>query len=80
MCNYNSLLYITTVNVYCVTIVGNNAIFVAKVLSRNEARTSGDFSKQRDQIVQGLKRNSSIAAYNAIKENAGVIDNRNDFY
>ncbi|MEE2700182.1 MAG: SurA N-terminal domain-containing protein [Bacteroidota bacterium] len=61
-------------------IVGNNAVFVAKVLSRNEVRTSGDFSKQKEQIVQALKQNASIAAYNAIKENAEVIDNRNNFY
>ncbi len=61
-------------------IVGNNAVFVAKVLSKNEARTSGDFSKQKDQIAQALKQNASNSAYNTIKENAGVIDNRNEFY
>ena len=61
-------------------IVGNNAVFVAKVLSKNEARTSGDFSKQKDQIAQALKQNASNSAYNTIKENAEVIDNRNDFY
>jgi len=61
-------------------IVGNNAVFVAKVLSKNEARNSGDFSKQKTQIIQALKQTASSSAYNAIKENAGVIDNRNDFY
>ena len=61
-------------------IAGNNAVFVAKVLSKNEARTSGDFSKQKDQIAQSLKQNASNSAYNTIKESAGVIDNRNDFY
>jgi peptidyl-prolyl cis-trans isomerase D len=61
-------------------IAGNNAVFVAKVLSKNEARTSGDFSKQKDQIAQALKQNASNSVYNTIKENAGVIDNRNDFY
>lgn len=61
-------------------IIGNNAVFVAKVLSRNEATNSGDFSQQNDQIVQSLKQNASNSAYNIIKENAGVIDNRNDFY
>jgi len=61
-------------------IIGNNAVFVTKVLSRNESKTSGDFSKQREQIAQTLSRNASIAAYNAIKGDAGVIDNRNNFY
>ena len=61
-------------------IIGNNAVFVAKVLSKNEARNSGDFSNQKDQVSQAIKQNASNSAYNAIKENARVIDNRNDFY
>jgi peptidyl-prolyl cis-trans isomerase D len=61
-------------------IIGNNAVFVAKVISRNEPRTSGDFSQQQIQISQALKQSASVAAYNAVKENAGVVDNRNDFY
>ena len=61
-------------------IVGNNAVFVAKVLSKNEARTTGDFTQQQVQISQALKQSASVAAYNAVKENAGVVDNRNDFY
>ena len=61
-------------------IVGNNAVFVAKVLYRNESRTSGDFTQQQVQISQALKQSASTAAYNAVKENAGVVDNRNDFY
>ncbi|OUV69944.1 MAG: hypothetical protein CBC83_09040 [Flavobacteriales bacterium TMED123] len=61
-------------------IAGNNAVFVAKVLSKNEARNSGDFSKQKDQVSQAIKQNASNSAYNTIKENARVIDNRNDFY
>ena len=61
-------------------IIGNNAVFVAKVISRNEPRTTGDFSQQKIQITNELKQNVSTSAYNAIKENAGIIDNRNDFY
>ena len=61
-------------------IVGNNAVFVAKVLSKNGARTTGDFTQQQVQISQALKQSASVAAYNAVKENAGVVDNRNDFY
>ena len=61
-------------------IVGNNAVFVAKVLSKNEARTTGDFTQQQVQISQALKQSASVAAYKAVKENAGVVDNRNDFY
>ena len=61
-------------------IVGNNAVFVAKVLSKNEARTTGDFTQQQVQISQALKQNASTAAYNIVKENAGIVDNRNDFY
>ena len=59
---------------------GENAIFVARVISRNEARTSGDFSKQKNQIFTTIKRNASTSAYNTLKEDAEVIDNRNDFY
>ena len=61
-------------------IVGNNAVFVTKVMSRNQERTSGDFSQQQVQISQTLKQSASVAAYNAVKENAGIVDNRNDFY
>jgi len=61
-------------------IVGSNAVFVAKVLSKNEARTTGDFTQQQVQISQSLKQSASVDAYNAVKENAGVVDNRNDFY
>ena len=34
-------------DILSVPIVGNNAIFVANVLSKNDPRTSGDFSKQK---------------------------------
>jgi len=61
-------------------IIGNSAVFVTKVISRNEPRTTGDFSQQQIQITNALKQNASASAYNAIKENAGVVDNRNDFY
>ncbi len=61
-------------------IIGNNAVFVAKVIRRNDSRTTGDFSQQQIQITNTLKQNASISAYNAIKENAGIVDNRNDFY
>ena len=61
-------------------IIGNNAVFVSKVISRNEPRTSGDFSQQKIQITNELKQNASTSAYNAIKENAVIVDSRNDFY
>ena len=59
---------------------GENAIFVARVISRNEARTSGDFSNQKNQMFTTIKRNASTSAYNTLKEDAEVIDNRNNFY
>ena len=59
-------------------IIGNNAVFVTKVISRNQARTSGDFTKQQDQISKALKQSASFAAYNAVKENAGIVDNRSE--
>ncbi len=59
---------------------GENAIFMAQVISRNEARTSGDFSKQKEQMFTAIMRNASTSAFNALKEEAEVIDNRNDFY
>ena len=61
-------------------LIGDNAVFVSKVISRNEPRTSGDFSQQKIQITNELKQNASTSAYNAIKENAAIVDNRNDFY
>ena len=61
-------------------IEGENAIFVAKVISRNEVRDSGDFSKQKKQMFTTIIRNASASVYNALKEDAEVIDNRNDFY
>ena len=74
------VLLITTIQGHAILPFGNNAVFVAKVISRNEDRTTGDFSQQKLQITNALKQNASISAYNAIKENAGIVDNRNDFY
>ena len=31
-------------------------------------------------MTNELKQNVSTSAYNAIKENAVIVDNRNDFY
>ena len=61
-------------------IVGVNSVFVAKVISKNEKKISGDFSQQQNQISKTIKQTSSIAAYNTLKQDAKVIDNRNAFY
>ena len=61
-------------------IVGANSVFVAKVISKNEEKISGDFSQQQNQISKTIKQTSSIAAYNTLKQDAKVIDNRNVFY
>ena len=50
------------------------------MLSRNEPRTTGDFTPQKSQIINSLKQNVSTSAYNALKNNADIVDNRNEFY
>ncbi|MBC8266007.1 MAG: peptidylprolyl isomerase [Flavobacteriales bacterium] len=61
-------------------IIGRNAIFVLKVINRNERLSSGDFSQQQQQMMSTLKQNAAIAAFNVLKENAKIVDNRNNFY
>ncbi len=74
------LICASTNDVIIKPIIGNNAVFVSRIISRNEPRTSGDFSQQKIQITNELKQNVSTSVYNAIKGNAVIIDNRNDFY
>lgn len=61
-------------------VFGNNAVFVAKVLSKSEEKKEGEFSQQQQQIYNNIIRFAPGAAYNTLKEAAGVVDNRNQYY
>lgn len=61
-------------------LAGVNSVYVVKVLSRNEPRTTGDFTPQKSQIINSLKQNVSTSVYNALKNDADIVDNRNEFY
>ncbi len=61
-------------------VIGRNSIFVIKVLNKNEEISNGDFSQQQQQLSKTLQQNAAFSAYNVLKENAEIVDNRNDFY
>ena len=61
-------------------IEGRNSFFVVMKNQEDEYKQTGDFSQQRDQIVQSMKSYTSTAAYNSLKEKANISDRRHNFY
>ena len=74
-------------NGYSIIGVGNNKKRLEKMKTTAIAKGAKnciilcyDFSNQKNQMFTTIKRNASTSAYNTLKEDAEVIDNRNDFY
>ena len=60
-------------------IAGTNAVYVVEVTAKDEAKTSGDFTKQKQEVKKGAAAYSSGAAYKVLNTEADVKDNRSDF-
>ena len=60
-------------------IAGSNAVFLVEVTAKDEAKTTGDFNKQKQEIKKGTANYANGAAYKVLITEADVKDNRSDF-
>jgi peptidyl-prolyl cis-trans isomerase D len=70
----------TLVNTTSAPITGKSAVYVVEVTAVDEVKPTGDFTQQKANIVRQASSAASGQSYNALKEDADVIDNRSDFY
>ena len=61
-------------------IEGKNAVYVIEVTAKDDAKTSGDFTQQKQEMQKGTAAYSNGAAYKVLNTEANVKDNRSDFY
>ena len=61
-------------------IAGNNAVYVIEVTTKDDEKTSGDFTQQKQEIQKGAAAYSNGAAYKVLNTEANIKDNRSDFY
>ena len=60
-------------------IAGANAVYVVEVTAKDEAKNTGDFTKQKQEVKKGAAAYSNGAAYKVLNTEADVKDNRSDF-
>ena len=60
--------------------ITKNAVYVVEVTAVDDMKTTGDFTQQKANIVRQASSAANGQSYNALKEDADVIDNRSDFY
>jgi peptidyl-prolyl cis-trans isomerase D len=60
-------------------ITGANAVYVVEVTTKDKAKTSGNFTKQKQEVKKGAAAYANGAAYKVLKTEADVKDNRSDF-
>ena len=70
----------TKLNSISAPITGNNAVYVVEVTAIDDEKLEGNFSQQKTNIVKQASSAANGQSYNALKEDADVIDNRSDFY
>jgi peptidyl-prolyl cis-trans isomerase D len=70
----------TKLNSISAPITGNNAVYVVEVTAIDDEKLEGNFSQQKTNIVNQASSAANGQYYNALKEDADVIDNRSDFY
>jgi len=70
----------TKLNSISAPITGNNAVYVVEVTAIDDEKLEGNFSQQKTNIVNQASSAANGQSYNALKEDADVIDNRSDFY
>ena len=61
-------------------IIGGNAVYVVEVTAKDDAKTTGDFTEQKQQVQKGAAAYANGAAYKVLNTEADVKDNRSDFY
>ena len=61
-------------------IAGANAVYVIEVTAKDDAKTNGDFTKQKQEVKKGAAAYANGAAYKVLNTEADVKDNRSDFY
>ena len=61
-------------------IAGANAVYVVQVTAKDDAKTTGDFTKQKQEVQKGAAAYANGAAYKVLNTEADVKDNRSDFY
>ena len=61
-------------------IEGKNAVYVIEATTKDDAKTSGDFTQQKQEIQKGAAAYADGAAYKVLSTEANVKDNRSDFY
>ena len=61
-------------------IKGRSGIFILSLKNKDEERSSGDFTQQKNQITNANKSLASNTVFNALKKKANVLDNRHLFY
>ena len=59
---------------------GNNAVYIVEVTAKDETRSTGDFTKQKQEVEKGAATYANGAAYKVLNAEAVVKDNRSDFY
>ena len=60
-------------------IASGNAVYVVEVTAKDEAKTSGDFTQQKQEVQKGAAAYANGAAYKVLNTEADVKDNRSDF-
>ena len=70
----------TDVNSISAPITGKNSVYVVEVTAIDDEKLEGNFSQQKTNIVKQASSAANGQSYNALKEDADVIDNRSDFY
>ena len=60
-------------------ISGSNAVYVVEVTAKDEAKNTGDFTKQKQEAQKGSATYANGAAYKVLNKEANVKDNRSDF-
>ena len=61
-------------------IAGANAVYVVQVTAKDDAKTTGDFTKQKQEVKKGAAAYANGAAYKVLNTEADIKDNRSDFY
>jgi peptidyl-prolyl cis-trans isomerase D len=73
-------IFATNVGSISNSIEGKNAVYIIEVTARDDAKTSGDFIQQKQEIQKGTAAYANGAAYKVLSTEADVKDNRSDFY
>jgi len=73
-------IFSTVVGSVSSPIVGTNAIYIIEVTAKDEAKITGDFTKQKLEIKKGYAAYANGAAYKVLNTEADVKDNLSDIY